>query len=133
MNSSPHRGEGSCNPRIKLQGSAKRWALGCVNPASWLSLAAEREFTQPRDHYFAQPCIVQPCRNASATKFKWRESLAEKLRFPVTKVILLSSNPRSGSSFLGDVLTPAPVAASYFYEPLRYLYESVPRSQADRG
>ena len=26
---------------MKLQGSAKRWALGCVNPASWLRLAAE--------------------------------------------------------------------------------------------
>ena len=26
-------------PRI-LQGSAKRWALGCVNPTSWLPLAA---------------------------------------------------------------------------------------------
>ena len=23
-----------------LQGSAKRWALGCVNPASWFPLAA---------------------------------------------------------------------------------------------
>ena len=70
---------------------------------------------------------------ALQSKFKWRESLAEKLRFPVTKVILLSSNPRSGSSFLGDILTPAPVAASYFYEPLRFLYESVPRSNDDRG
>ena len=60
-------------------------------------------------------------------KFKRRESLASKLRFPVTRVILLSSNPRSGSSLLGDVLTPPPVAASYFYEPLRFLYESVPR------
>ena len=39
-------------------------------------------------------------------KFKQREGLASKLQFPVTKVILLSSNPRSGSSLLGDVLTP---------------------------
>ena len=30
--------------------------LGCVNPASWLCLAAGGEFTQPRDHSFAQPC-----------------------------------------------------------------------------
>jgi hypothetical protein len=29
---------------------------------------------------------------------------------------LLSSNPRSGSSFLADVLTPQPVDAAYFYE-----------------
>ena len=62
-----------------------------------------------------------------SSKFKRRESLASKLRFPVTRVILLSSNPRSGSSLLGDVLTPPPVAASYFFEPLRFLYESVQR------
>ena len=28
--------------------SAKRWALGCVNFAFWLPLAAGGEFTQPR-------------------------------------------------------------------------------------
>ena len=39
-----------------LQGSAKEWSLGCANPASWLPLAAEGEFTQPRDHSFAQLC-----------------------------------------------------------------------------
>ena len=65
-------------------------------------------------------------------KFKRRESLASKLRFPVTRVIVLSSNPRSGSSLLGDVLTPPPVSASYFYEPLRYLYESVPSRYLSR-
>ena len=27
-------------PYFFVQGSAKRWALGCVNPASWLPLAA---------------------------------------------------------------------------------------------
>ena len=31
-----------------IQGSAKRWALGCVNSAFWLPLAAGGEFTQPR-------------------------------------------------------------------------------------
>ena len=40
-----------------LQGSAKRWALGCVNSASWLPLAAGwGEFTQPRAHLLADPC-----------------------------------------------------------------------------
>ena len=39
-----------------VEGWAKEWTLGCVNPASWLSLAAGGEFTQPRDHSFAQPC-----------------------------------------------------------------------------
>ena len=43
---------------ICLQGWAKEWTQGCVNPASWLSLPAWREFTQPRAHYFAQPCNV---------------------------------------------------------------------------
>ena len=38
-----------------VQGSAVRWPLGCVNPASSLPLAAGRDFTQPRHHSFAQP------------------------------------------------------------------------------
>ena len=36
-----------CTRNDKL---AIRWSLGCVNPASWLPLAAGCEFTQPRDH-----------------------------------------------------------------------------------
>ena len=36
----------------------EEWSLGCVNPASWLPLAAGARFTQPRDHSFAQPCTV---------------------------------------------------------------------------
>ena len=39
-----------------LQGWAKEWTLGCVNPASWLPLVAGGEFTQPRDHSLAQHC-----------------------------------------------------------------------------
>ena len=39
---------------------AKEWPLGCMNPVSQLPLAAGREFTQPRDHYFTQPCIPSP-------------------------------------------------------------------------
>ena len=41
---------------INYRAWAKEWSLGCVNPVFWLSLAAGREFTQPRDHSFAQPC-----------------------------------------------------------------------------
>ena len=41
---------------LYVQGWAKGWALGCVNPASWLPLAARGEFTQPRAHLFADPC-----------------------------------------------------------------------------
>ena len=39
---------------LSIQRSAKRWALGCVNPTSWLPLATGREFTQPRAHLIAQ-------------------------------------------------------------------------------
>ena len=35
-----------------IQGWAKEWALGCVNPASWLPPAAGGEVTQPRAPFF---------------------------------------------------------------------------------
>ena len=38
------------------QRSAEKWALGCVNPASWFPPAAGGEFTQPRVHLLADPC-----------------------------------------------------------------------------
>ena len=41
------------HPSRTLQGWEKKWALGCVNPASWLPPAAGGEFTQPRAHSFA--------------------------------------------------------------------------------
>ena len=41
-----------------IQGSAKEWSLGCVNPASWPPVGAEAHFTQPRDHFLADPCVV---------------------------------------------------------------------------
>ena len=41
----------------EVQGWAKEWSKGCVNPASGLPLATGREFTQPRDHLLADPCI----------------------------------------------------------------------------
>ena len=45
-----------------VQGSAKKWALGCVNPASWFPPVAGREFTQPRAHLalwvMAQLCMM---------------------------------------------------------------------------
>ena len=39
-----------------VQGSAKRWALGCVNPAFWIPLAAGGVFTEPRVYLLANPC-----------------------------------------------------------------------------
>ena len=41
---------------VQIQGSAKRWSLGCVNPASLLRLAMGSEFMQPRAHLLADPC-----------------------------------------------------------------------------
>ena len=38
---------------IEVEGSAKRRALGCAKPASWLPLAVGRELTQPRAHLLA--------------------------------------------------------------------------------
>ena len=52
------RQEGDVDLRMKvhqIQVSAERWALGCVNPASWLPLMIVR-FTQPRVHLLADPC-----------------------------------------------------------------------------
>ena len=43
-------------PHYQLQGWAKEWSLGCMIPASWLPLAAGRQFTQPRNHSVARPC-----------------------------------------------------------------------------
>ena len=42
-------------PLFSLQGWAKEWTLGCVNPGS-LWPRGGGEFTQPRDHSFAQSC-----------------------------------------------------------------------------
>ena len=115
--------------RMTCRYSSLALTLSAVFVILWMTLQS----SLPNGEKTKSAEMLATSKNVSnATQFKWRESLAEKLRFPVTKVILLSSNPRSGSSFLGDVLSPPPVAASYFYEPLRFLYESVPRSNAHR-
>ena len=41
---------------ITLQGSAKRWALGCVNMPPVARGSQEARFTQPRAHLLADPC-----------------------------------------------------------------------------
>ena len=56
-----------------MQGWAKEWSLGCVNPASWLPLAAGGEFTQPRDHSLAQPCILLTWLNSSSVVVNFRK------------------------------------------------------------
>ena len=46
----------------------------------------------------------------------------------ILKILLLSSNPRSGSTFLGQILANSAAAqnpkVSYWFEPLRWLEES---------
>ena len=43
-----------------VQGSAIRWSLGCVNPGSWLPLAAGASSgnLESRDHPLADPCTA---------------------------------------------------------------------------
>ena len=43
---------------MTVQRWAKKCSLGCVNPASWLPLAAGHEFTQPRANLLADPCTI---------------------------------------------------------------------------
>ena len=42
-----------------IQGSTNEWFLGCENPTSELPLAAEGEFTQPRNHSLAETCTFR--------------------------------------------------------------------------
>ena len=47
----------------------KWWELGCVNPASWLSLAAGGQFTQPRTHLLSECCRAElSCRVCEPTE-----------------------------------------------------------------
>ena len=73
--------------RYYIQGSAKRWALGCMNPASWLPMAMGREFTQPRDYL----TIAQPCSpNCTSKHFNlWRSGQG------LQAVIFLSVIPKT--------------------------------------
>ena len=41
-----------------IQGWTKEWALGCVNSCLAARGSQEAGFTQPRDHSFAQPCML---------------------------------------------------------------------------
>ena len=40
----------------EIQGSAKRWALGCVNTLPAARQSQEAGITQPRVHLLADPC-----------------------------------------------------------------------------
>ena len=43
----------------------------------------------------------------------------------ITKLIILSVNPRSGSSYISEILSSPPLSALWA-EPLRFLYEKPP-------
>ena len=58
--------------------------------------------------------------------------IREKLEFQnVTKVIILSVNPRSGSSYISEILSSAPMT-TLWSEPLRFLYEKPPKEEPKR-
>ena len=44
------------------------------------------------------------------------------------KVIVLSVNPRSGSTYISEILSSAPMT-SLWSEPLRFLYEKPPKEE----
>ena len=66
-------------------------ALGCVNPASWLPLAAGGEFTQPRAYLLADPCMVLSLlfrfksMSASAEMFVDDETISSNISVPVVE------------------------------------------------
>ena len=59
-------------------------------------------------------------RNASS------DSVIGGPKFGSKKILLISVNPRSGSSYLADMLSAQSNTSALFFEPLRYLYETVP-------
>ena len=50
------------------------------------------------------------------------------IKSPIENVLVMSINPRSGSTYLSEILTVSKSAALVF-EPLRYLYEDVPKKR----
>ena len=50
------------------------------------------------------------------------------IKSPNAKVLVWSINPRSGSSYLSEILTVS-MSAALVFEPLRYLYEDVPKAR----
>ena len=55
------------------------------------------------------------------------ENYASNFTSPNLKVLVMAINPRSGSSYLSEMLTLGTNAA-LFFEPLRYLHEEVPKN-----
>ena len=51
-----------------IQGSAERWALGCVNSCPMARGSQEVGFTQPRAHLFVDPCTYGQEEEAQITE-----------------------------------------------------------------
>ena len=49
---------------VHVQGSAKRWALGCANSPHVARESQEAGFTQPRDHLITDPCTWERMHDA---------------------------------------------------------------------
>ena len=77
-----------------------RWALSCVNPASWLSLATRRKFAQHRPRLKAQLCTPRGQRRrgeekrrgrtARVNKFIWARNCRQSTRVCSGRSILIS-------------------------------------------
>ena len=78
---------------------------------------------------------ISSIKNSSKEEFipdLFSAEIREKLEFQnVTKVIILSVNPRSGSSYISEILSSAPMT-SLWSEPLRFLYEKPPKEEPKR-
>ena len=66
-------------------------------------------------------------RKVTAIPDLFKAAIREKLEVQnVTKVLILSVCPRSGSSYISEILSSAPMT-SFWSEPLRFLYEKPPK------
>ena len=54
-------------PDKAVQGSAKNWSLGCVNSCPSPRGSLEAGFTQPRDHFLAEPSTRHAFPNINIT------------------------------------------------------------------
>ena len=58
-----------------------------------------------------------------------KENFATK---KATKILIASSNPRSGSSYLADILTPSEVRPFYAFEPIRWLNDKIEEEKSKK-
>ena len=96
----PGGGGVALGPNGIAQRCGIRWALSCVNPASWLSLATRRKFAQHRPRLKAQLCTPRGQRRrgeekrrgrtARVNKFIWARNCRQSTRVCSGRSILIS-------------------------------------------